>query len=66
MTAPDRPPLRAVDWAAVQLAYETSDEPVLIIADFHGISSSAIDHRMRSDGWCETGICVASKKKSSA
>ena len=51
MKLPEKAPARGVDWAAVRMAYETGDEPVRMIAERHGISSSAIDHRMRSEGW---------------
>jgi hypothetical protein len=51
MTQPDKAPPRVIDWPAVRVAYETGTEPVRVIADQHGISSSAIDHHMRSEGW---------------
>ena len=51
MTESEKKPSRVIDWAAIRKAYEMDDEPVRMIAERHGISSSAIDHRMRHEGW---------------
>jgi hypothetical protein len=42
---------KAIDWAAIRLAYETSDEPMRVIAAAHGISISGIDDRRSKEGW---------------
>ena len=51
MTAPEKAPLRAIDWPAIRKAYEQGDDPVRIIAAQHGISQSKIDHRRAKEGW---------------
>lgn len=51
MKPQDKAPARAIDWAAIRLAYEAGDEPMRMIADRHCSSISAIDHRRRRDGW---------------
>ena len=42
---------RTIDWAAIRAAYETSDEPLRIIAGLHGVSPSMIDRRRAKEGW---------------
>ena len=42
---------RTIDWLAIRAAYETSDEPVRIIAGLHGVSESMIDRRRVKEAW---------------
>ena len=51
MTAPDKPALRTVDWAAIRRDYEQGDEPVSDIAARHGIGERTIMARRRKEGW---------------
>ena len=51
MTAPDKPALRAVDWAAIRREYEEGDELVRDIAARHGIGEGTILARRRKEDW---------------
>lgn len=51
MTAPEKKPLRMIDWAAIRKAYEEGDEPVRIIAARHDISQGKINYRLAKEGW---------------
>jgi transposase-like protein len=51
MTAPDKPALRAVDWAAIRRDYEEGDELVRDIAARHGIGERTILARRRKEDW---------------
>ena len=51
MTAPEKKPLRVIDWAAIRKAYEEGDEPIRMIAAQHGISQGMIHYRVAKEGW---------------
>ena len=51
MSEPEQARARAVDWAAIRVAYETSKIPVHMIGAQHGVSADAIDQRRRRQSW---------------
>jgi hypothetical protein len=51
MTAPEKKPLRVIDWVAIRKAYEEGDEPLRIIAAQHDISQGMINYRLAKEGW---------------
>ena len=51
MTAPDKKPLRAVDWVAVRRAYEAGIDPLPAIAFQHGVNERTIQRRRLKEGW---------------
>jgi hypothetical protein len=51
MTATDKAPPSAVDWAAVRLAYDTTETPLRILSEQFGFSLSTWHHRRRREGW---------------
>jgi hypothetical protein len=51
MTTPDKPALRAVDWAAIRKAYEDGNNPLPVVAVQYGTSISAIALRRRKGNW---------------
>jgi hypothetical protein len=51
MTAPEKPALRAVDWAAIRRDYEEGDELIRDIAARHGIGERTILERRGKEDW---------------
>ena len=51
MTAPDKKPPRAVDWAAVRRAYEAGSDPLPAMALQHGVNIRTLQHRRKTEGW---------------
>ena len=51
MTAPDKKPLQAVDWAAIRAAYEAGIDPLPAIALQHGVNERTIQRRRQKEGW---------------
>ena len=51
MTAPDKKPLRAVDWEAVRRAYEAGIDPLPAIAFQHGVNERTIQRRRKKESW---------------
>jgi transposase-like protein len=51
MTEPEPTAPKALDWAAIRVAYETSDLTVRAIAEEHGIAPTQIYTRVRVEGW---------------
>ena len=51
MTAPEKKPPRVPDWAAIRLAYDTTETPLRILADQLGFSVNAWHHKRRREGW---------------
>lgn len=51
MTAPEKKPLRMIDWAAIRKAYEEGDDPPSDIATQYGTSKSAMARRRRKENW---------------
>ena len=51
MTAPDKKPPRAADWAAVRRACERGRDPLSVIAVRHGVAERTIRYRRKKEGW---------------
>ena len=51
MTAPEKKPLRVIDWLAIRKAYEESHDPLTVIAAQYGTSISAMALRRRKENW---------------
>ena len=51
MTAPDCTPPGGPDWAAIRLAYDTTETPLRILSGELGFSLSTFHHKRRREGW---------------
>jgi hypothetical protein len=51
MTAPEKPPLRVIDWTAIRKDCENGDDWIRDIAARHGLSERAILERRRKEDW---------------
>ena len=51
MTTPEKPALRAIDWAVIRRDYEEGDELIRDIAARHGIGERTILERRRKEDW---------------